>query len=125
MWIVPKLTSLLLEMLDFHKVVLGSGVLFDLVMIAVTRREAEKSPLSTLCITHCIISKEEAAVLEKNVPDFRWDHQEVDYEGEYVNDDNNNNNNNNNNNSDDDDDYDDDYDSNGFDYDGDSDPDPQ
>ena len=74
--IFPKLTSLLLGRLDFNVEVPGSGVLHDLVLSAVKRRKAKKTPLSTLCITHCVISAEEAAVLEKIVPDFRWDHDE-------------------------------------------------
>jgi len=98
-------TSLVLESLDFNDVVLGSpGVLFDLVLGAVNLRKAKKTPLSKLCIFDCVISAEEAATLEKVVPDFRWDR----YKGDDEDDD------------DDDDDYDhdddDDDDYNGDDY---------
>jgi len=72
--IFPKLTSLLLEMLDFTDVVPGSGVLYDLVMSAVKRRKAIQTPLTALCIDSCVISERQAKELEKLVPDFRWDH---------------------------------------------------
>jgi len=71
--IFPKLTSLLLEMLYFNDVVPGSGALHDLVLSAVKRRKAKKTPLSTLCIAHCVIRAEKAAAFEKVVRDFRWD----------------------------------------------------
>jgi len=103
--IFPKLRSLLLENLDFDVEVPDSGVLRDLVLSAVKRRKAKKTPLSTLCITHCVISAEEAAAFEKVVADFQWDHDEGEGEDE------------------DDYDFNSDYDyyyySNSFDYDGD------
>jgi len=74
--IFPKLTSLLLEVLDFSDEVPGSGILYDLVMGAAQRRRANKTPLTTLCIDKCVISKEQARALEKVVSDFRWDHDE-------------------------------------------------
>jgi len=73
--IFPKLTSLLLEMLDFSTEVPGLGVLFDFILSAVEQRKAKKTPLTTLCIDRCIISAEEAGELEKVVPDFWWDHE--------------------------------------------------
>jgi hypothetical protein len=74
--IFPKLTSLSLEWLDFTDEVPGSGVLYDLVMNAVQRRKANKTPLTTLCIEHCVIMEKQAKALEKVVSDFRWDHDE-------------------------------------------------
>jgi len=74
--IFPKLTSLRLEMLDFTDEVPGSGALYDLVMSAVQRRKANKTPLTTLCIDCCLIREEQAKALEKVVRDFRWDQHE-------------------------------------------------
>ena len=73
--IFPKLTSLRLKSLDFNKnVVPGSGVLFNLVLNAVQRRKVNKTPLTTLCIEHCVIRGKQAKVLEKLVCGFRWDY---------------------------------------------------
>jgi len=74
--IFPKLTSLLLEMLYFSDVAPGSGALYGLVMSAVKRRKANKTPLTTLCIDNCVIREEQAKALKKVVRDFRWDHDE-------------------------------------------------
>jgi len=70
--IFPKLTSLLLEKLDFTHVVPGSGVLYDLILNAVKRRRAKKPLVSAMCITRCAISAEEAVALEEIVRDFWW-----------------------------------------------------
>jgi|SRR5712671_2316135 len=70
--IFPKLTSLLLEKLDFTHVVPGSGVLYDLILNAVKRRRAKKPLVSAMCITRCAISAEEAVALEVIVRDFWW-----------------------------------------------------
>jgi len=102
--IFPKLTSLLLEMLDFNTEVPAFRFLFDLILSAVRRRKANKTPLTTLCIDRCIITAEEAGELEEIVPDFRWDNDQGYNEDEDEEDE-------------DDNDYDYDYDYNGFDYD--------
>jgi hypothetical protein len=82
--IFPKLTSLLLETLDFNNMVPGSGVLYDLALSTVNWRKAKKAPLSMLCITRCAISAEKAAALEKIVRDFQWDYDEGnEYQDEY------------------------------------------
>jgi len=105
MWvpIFPKLTSLLLERLDFNIEVLGLDIVFDVILRIVRRRKAKKTPLTTLCIDRCIITAEEAGELEKVVPDFRWDHHQVEVD---------------NSDEDEDDECDDDYDYNGSDDDG-------
>jgi len=72
--IFPKLTSLLLNGLDFTDAAPGSGVVYDLVMSVVQWRKVNKTPLTTLCINSCVIKKKQAKALEKIVPDFRWDH---------------------------------------------------
>jgi len=76
--IFPKLTSLLLEFLDFTDAVPGSGVLYDLVLSAVQRRKENTTPLTTLYIDRCVIREEQANALEKVVGDFRWDQDEGD-----------------------------------------------
>jgi len=101
--IFPKLTSLLLEMLDFNDMVPGSGILHDLILSVVKQRKARKTPLSRLCITHCVISVEEAVAFEKVVSDVQWDHDEGDDNDEDEDDE-------------DDDEDDDDYDYDAFDY---------
>jgi len=58
--IFPKLTSLLLEMLDFGDAVPVSGGLYDPVMSTVKRRKASKAPLTTLYIDNCVIREERA-----------------------------------------------------------------
>jgi hypothetical protein len=55
--IFPKLTSLLLEMLDFTDAVPGSGVLYDLVLSASSGARRTKTPLTTLCIDDCVIRR--------------------------------------------------------------------
>jgi len=70
--IFPKLTSLLLETLDFTDAVFGSGVMYDLVLSAVQWRKANKTLLTALCIDNCVISEEQAKALEKFVHDFQW-----------------------------------------------------
>jgi hypothetical protein len=62
-------------MLDFLNAVLGSGVLFDIVLSAVQRCKATKMPLTPLCIDHCVISTDEASKLETVVREFRWGHE--------------------------------------------------
>jgi len=74
--VFPKLTSLLLESLDFHDAVPGWGVLYDLILSVVQRRTATKTPLTTLCIDNCVISAIEACDLEMLVPHFHWDEDE-------------------------------------------------
>jgi len=103
--IFPKLTSLLLESLNFIALVPNSGILYDIVLSVVNLRKAEKTPLSMLRITHCTIGVEEAAVLKKVVPDCQWDRYEgVDQDEAEAEDD-----------EDENDEDEDDY--NGFDYD--------
>jgi len=74
--VFPKLTSLLLETLDFTAAVPGAGVVYDLVLSAVQLRKANRMPLETLCIDDCVIREKQAKALEKVVHDFRWDQDE-------------------------------------------------
>jgi len=74
--IFPKLTALLLTSLAFYHVMPGSDTLFNLLLKAIKRRKANKTPLTMLCIDDCFIREKQANVLEKVVCDFRWDHKE-------------------------------------------------
>jgi len=69
--IFPKLTFLLLENLNYKRVVPDSGVLFNLLLGAVKRRKEMEMPLTTLVINNSSLSTEEAGKLEKVVPVFR------------------------------------------------------
>jgi len=77
----PKLTSLLLSALDFADLAPGFGILYDLVLSAVQWRKANNTPLMTLGIRHCDISKKQAKTLEEVVCEFRWDCWEGYYRG--------------------------------------------
>jgi len=73
-WIFPKLTSLLLEELNFADAVPGLGVLYDLILSAVQRLKANEMPLTALHIDYCMIREKPARALAQFVRDFRWDH---------------------------------------------------
>jgi len=74
--IFPKLTSLILKALDFSEAVPGSGVVYDLILSAVQRRKATKTPLTTLCIDKCVISTDEAGKFKTLVRNFYWDNED-------------------------------------------------
>jgi hypothetical protein len=81
--IFPKLTFLGLEMWESSDMVPGSGDLYDLVMSVVQQREANKMPLTTLCVYSCWIREEQAEVLAKVVRNFSWDGCENDSDDDY------------------------------------------
>ncbi|KAI9430730.1 hypothetical protein F5148DRAFT_191660 [Russula earlei] len=74
--IFPKLTTLVLEMLDFSDRVAPSGILYDVLTNAFKWRKSNKPRLRTLGINSCVISMKRAKALEKLVQDFRWDRYE-------------------------------------------------
>jgi len=74
--IFPKLRSLMLKGLDFSDAVPGSGDLYDLILSAVQRRKVNKRPLTTLCITNCVISADQAGKFRSVVRNFCWDRKE-------------------------------------------------
>jgi len=54
----------------------GSGVVYDLILSAVQRRKATKTPLTTLCIDKCVISADEAGKFKTLVRNFYWDNED-------------------------------------------------
>ena len=90
----PKLTSLLLEALDFDEVVSTSGDLYDVFADTLRRRKENKTPLKALYIDHCIIGTKQVNSLQKLVREVRWDGDEgpsydeswVDYDSGYSSD---------------------------------------
>jgi hypothetical protein len=77
----PKLTSLLLENLNFNIAVpyfvTGTGMLGDtLINILRRRRTDSKTPVKTLTVDHCVITASRASGMQKQVEDFIWDGDE-------------------------------------------------
>jgi len=72
----PKLTSLLLENLDFDEAVPTSGVLYEVFVDTLRRRKENKTPLKTLYIDRCGISTQQVNSLQKLVSEVRWDGDE-------------------------------------------------
>jgi hypothetical protein len=72
----PKLTSLLLENLDFGANLPPSGVLYDALANTLRRRKENEVPLKTLCIDRCVISIKRTNCLKRNVGELRWDRDE-------------------------------------------------
>ena len=72
----PKLTSLLLENLDFGFAMAQYGVLYYVIAYVLRRRKANNTPLNVLGIDHCVISPDRAKGLGKYVQELRWDGDE-------------------------------------------------
>jgi F-box-like len=73
----PKLTSLLLENLDFGISMPYSGVLGDLLINTLRRRKVDcNTPVKTLTVDHCVITVKRANSLKKHVEKFSWDGEE-------------------------------------------------
>ena len=72
----PKLTSLLLEALDFDEIVSASGNLYDVFADTLRRRKENNTPLKALYIDHCVISAKQVNSLQKLVREVRWDGDE-------------------------------------------------
>jgi len=69
----PGLSTLLLESLNFDFYVSGSGVLYDVIVDILRRRQANKAHLKTLHVDRCIITAESANSLKEYVEEFHWD----------------------------------------------------
>jgi len=72
----PKLTSLLLEDLNFGFTMTRYGDLCDAIVYALQRRRANNSPLNMLGINHCVITPDRAKCLKEYVQELRWDGDE-------------------------------------------------
>jgi len=70
------LRSLILRTLNFTDAVPGSGVLYDLILNTVQWRKVNKTPLTTLWITNCVISADEAGKFRSVARNFYWDNEE-------------------------------------------------
>jgi len=75
--IFPKLTSLLLERLDFTETKSYSGTLYDVLAHGLRLRNSTyQIPVKTIHVDHCTIPSRRASCLERLVLDFRWDGEE-------------------------------------------------
>lgn len=72
----PKLTSLLLENLDFNEDASTFGDRYDVFVDALLRRKENKTPLKMLYIDRCVISTQRVNSLQKLVREVRWDGDE-------------------------------------------------
>jgi len=72
----PKLTSLLLENLDFGFAMDQYGDLYDVFAYVLRRRRANNTSLNMLEIDHCVITPDRAKGLKKYVQELRWDGDE-------------------------------------------------
>ena len=72
----PKLTTLLLEDLDFDADMLHGGVLYDILANTLWRRKDSYMPLKTLRIDRCVISVERVSCMKRLVRELRWDGSE-------------------------------------------------
>jgi hypothetical protein len=72
----PKLTSLLLENLNFGLDLAQYGVLYDVFSYVLRRRRANNTPLNMLGVDHCVITPDRAKGLKRYVQEFRWDGDE-------------------------------------------------
>ena len=72
----PKLTSMLLENLDFGYAMSRHGVLYDFFKLVLAERRRTKMPLSVLGVYHCVITPDRAKGLKKYVQKLRWDGDE-------------------------------------------------
>jgi len=72
----PKLTSLLLENLDFNLAMDQYGVLYHVIAYVLRRRKENNTPLNMLGVDHCVITPDRAKCLKKYVQELRWDGDE-------------------------------------------------
>jgi len=72
----PKLTSLLLENLEFGEALPCSKVLYDDLACTLRRRKENRTPLKTLCVDCCVISTKQVNSLQRLVWEVRWDGDE-------------------------------------------------
>lgn len=73
----PKLTSLLLENLNFNIAVPSVGILGDALVNTLRRRKTDsKTPVKTLTVDNCVITASRANNMQKHVADFVWDGDE-------------------------------------------------
>jgi len=72
----PKLTTLLLENLDFGADLLHGGVLCGVLANTLRRRKENNTTLKTLRVDRCLISINSANFLKGHVREFRWDGDE-------------------------------------------------
>jgi hypothetical protein len=73
----PKLTSLLLENLNFNITVSSYGMLGDALINILRRRKTDsKTPVKTLTVDNCVITASRANSMQKHVEDFIWDGDE-------------------------------------------------
>jgi hypothetical protein len=72
----PKLTSLLLENLDFRFFMAQYGVLYDVIAYVLRRRRANDTPLNMLGVDRCVITPDRAKGLKRYVQELRWDGDE-------------------------------------------------
>ena len=79
----PKLTSLLLENMDFGEAFFRSNHLYDVLACTLRRRKENRTPLKTLCLDCCVISTKQVNSLQKLVWEVRWDGDEGSTYDEY------------------------------------------
>ena len=72
----PKLTSLLLEDLDFCTAMAPCGVLYNEFANVLRQRRANNTPLNILGIDRCVITFNHAKGLRRYVQELRWDGDE-------------------------------------------------
>ena len=72
----PKLTSLLLENLDFGANMLQGGIFHDALTNTLRRRKENYAQLMTLSVDRCVISIKRANCLKRFVRELRWDGDE-------------------------------------------------
>jgi hypothetical protein len=75
--VFPKLTSLLLENLDFTAIKSHSGVLYDVLANGLRQRSSTYNvPVRKICVDRCVIPAKRASALKRLVTEFRWDGEE-------------------------------------------------
>ena len=72
----PKLTSLLLDNLDFGCAISRRRVLYDVFVCILRRRRANNMPLNMLRVDHCVITPDRAKGLKRYVQELCWDGDE-------------------------------------------------
>jgi len=72
----PKLTSLLLENLDFGSATAQYDELYDVFAYVLRRRRANNTSLNILGVDHCVITPDHAKGLKRYVQELRWDGDE-------------------------------------------------
>ena len=72
----PKLTSLLLEDMDFNTAMDQHGALYKVIAYVLRWRWENNTSLNMLGIDDCVITSDHAKCLEKYVQELRWDGDE-------------------------------------------------